>query len=447
MRIRPEKLAGGSIMLMELVVNYLLQYGYIFLFISFILLQLALPLPGEVIMGYVGFLVFQGKMDWFMSIFVIGLGLCTGITISYYLGDKFGHPFLYKYGRYIHMGPKQLDGLAQWFGKYGNKVLIAGFFVPGLRHFTGYFAGIIGIPFRIFLIYAYIGAFLFASTFISLGRFLGSDWEKYHALIANYISIAAIIVILILLIIYIFRYKGHIQDFIANLLEHTAERYHCSLLRVKLLASSILIVFSGLIILMIGIIQEYLAKDFGQFDLTVTFLINLMIKNNFVLLKFADYLTSINLIGIAILFELFWILIKSKERFLDISFLLVVFTGGLALQELLQFTFNRYGVSSTLSLSFPSEQAFLVSVIWGYFIYLFLRYNADIYIWLRTIVTLAFIFIIVLVGLNHIILGLESPSDIVVGYVFGVVWLSFNLILLEIIRLRTGALDTLNPSS
>lgn len=428
-------------MIKELVFHYIFQYGYIFLFVAFLLQMLALPLPGEVIMGYVGYLVFQGKMDWFMSIIVVSLGLCIGITIAYCLGDKFGHPFFLKYGRYIHMGPEQLDALSQWFGRYGNKVIIAGFFVPGVRHFTGYFAGTIEIPFRVFIIYAYLGSFLFASTFISLGRFLGSDWEHYHALVANYISIAAIIAVMIFLVIYIFRYKVHIQEFIARMLRNIAERYDYSLLRVKLLTSTVLVVFSSLIILMIGIIQEYLSKDFELFDLTVTFVINLIIKKNSALLKFADYLTSINIIGIAILFGVFWILIKSKERFLDISFIFIAFIGGQALQELLQFTFHRYGpASSAISFSFPSEQTFMVSVIWGYFIFLFLRYNADVYVWLRTIVTLAFSIVIVLVGINHIVLGIEYPSDVVAGYVIGAVWLSLNLILLEIFRLRNGAL-------
>ena len=51
--------------------------------------------------------------------------------------------------------------------------------------------------------------------------------------------------------------------------------------------------------------------------------------------------------------------------------------------------------------------------------------------------TLLFILVLSLVGFNHIILGIEAPSDVVAGYVFGAVWLSFILILLEIVRLHT----------
>jgi len=85
----------------EIVFYYLLKYGYVVLFFSYLLELMALPLPGELIMGFVGYLCFLGKMDWFCSIMAVFLGLCSGITIAYYIGQKFGRPFFLKYGHYI----------------------------------------------------------------------------------------------------------------------------------------------------------------------------------------------------------------------------------------------------------------------------------------------------------------------------------------------------------
>ncbi len=428
----------------ELVFFYLLKYGYIVLFFSFLLELMALPLPGELIMGYVGYLSFQGKMNWFGSIMSVTLGLCSGITLAYYVGRKFGHPFFIKYGHYIRIGPKQMDSMGEWFEKYGNKVLIAGFFIPGIRHFTGYFAGIIEIPLRVFMTYAYLGAFLFASTFISLGRLMGPDWDKHHGLVEKYISIIAIIAVFIFLIVYLLRtYNLHFQEIIAKLLGNMVERYHCSLLRAKIMASIVLVAFSALVVVMIGLIQDYLAKDFGQFDMTLTFLINIFIKENSLLLTYASYLTSIKLLSIGILFGVTWIIFKSKERWLDMASLIIAFIGGQALQGFLRLTFHRFGpIGSSVAKTFPSEQAFLVLVILGYTLFLFLRYSTDIAIWIRTIFTLIICFALTLVGFNHIILGIEAPSDVLAGYVFGAVWLSFILILLEIVRLHTPTNDS-----
>lgn len=409
------------------------------MFFSFMVQMLAIPLPGEVIMGYVGYLVSLGKMNYLMSIIIVTVGLWVGITIAYYLGDRFGHPFFIKYGRYIHMGPERLEALSQWFGRYGNKVMIAGFFIPGIRHFTGFFAGIIEMPFRVFVIYSYIGSILFAVTFISLGKYLGADWNQYHGLIEEYISIAAVIIVVLLLIVYVFRYKGHIQDFIAKLLKHSAKRYNYSLLRVKIIAASILAVFFGLIILMVGIGQRYLSESFEQFNTSVALILDLIIDKNSILLKGAEFFTSGYVVAVAVMFGLFWIAIKSQERFLDMIFLFVTLLGGQALQKILQITFNHYQLTSLyLSFSFPSEQAFSILVLWGYFVFLFLRYNTNIHVWVRTLVTLTFITVVVMVGINHVIWDLETPRDVLAGYVLGTVWLFFNLILLEIVRLQTS---------
>lgn len=424
----------------EVVFLYLLKYGYIVLFFSFLLELMALPLPGELIMSFVGYLCYQGKMNWAISILAVSLGLCSGITIAYFIGRKFGHPIFMKYGHYIRLGPKQMEALEKWFEKYGNKVLIAGFFIPGIRHFTGYFAGIIELPLRAFMTYAYLGAFLFAGTFISLGRLLGPDWDQFHDKIEAYIGIIAIIAVIIIVIVYLLRtYNLHFQEIIARLLGKMVKRYQISWLRAKMVAALVLLVFSTLIAGMTGLIQNYFAKDFGQFNETMTFLCNLLVKQYALLPKYASHLTSINLMGIVILFCTAWIVFKSKERWLDMAFLAFAFIGGHALQGLLRYSFHQFRI--TIASTFPSQQAFVVLVMLGFMLFLFLRYSSDIAIWIRTILSLLFIAVLTLAAFNHIILGIESPSDVLAGYVFGAVWLSFNLILLEIVRLHTSQDD------
>ncbi|MHB9095919.1 MAG: phosphatase PAP2 family protein, partial [Eubacteriales bacterium] len=43
--------------------------------------------------------------------------------------------------------------------------------------------------------------------------------------------------------------------------------------------------------------------------------------------------------------------------------------------------------------------------------------------------------IAVLVGVSRVFFNVQYPSDVAAGYVFGGVWLSLNVILLEIFRL------------
>ncbi|MCJ7688553.1 MAG: membrane-associated protein, partial [Clostridiaceae bacterium] len=91
--------------LIELINNY----GYIILFSALVLELIAFPLPGELMMTYCGFLVYKSEMNWGISILVATAGVITGITISYFVGDKLGTRFFEKYGSYIHLGPAQMD--------------------------------------------------------------------------------------------------------------------------------------------------------------------------------------------------------------------------------------------------------------------------------------------------------------------------------------------------
>jgi membrane protein DedA with SNARE-associated domain len=187
----------------ELVLSYIMQYGYGILFFAFLLELLALPLPGEFILAYVGYLTYQNHMNFVASILVVFLGVCTGITISYYLGYKLGKPFVYKYGHYVYLSPKRLDLVSGWFGTYGYIVLVVAYFIPGVRHVTGYFSGITQTPIYKFHIHAYLGAFLYTIVFISLGRVLGPNLNSQD-FDENYITIGAVI-ILTMLIIYLVR--------------------------------------------------------------------------------------------------------------------------------------------------------------------------------------------------------------------------------------------------
>jgi membrane protein DedA with SNARE-associated domain len=156
---------------------------------------LGIPLPGETIMGYVGYLTYQGKLNYAASVAVIYAGACVGITIAYFLGKALGHPFFLKYGYLIYLGPDKFKSAEKWFEKYGYRLIFIAYYIPGIRHINGYFSGIMGTPFHVFALPAYTGALLYAGIFVSLGRILGPHWDRYIHQIDTYIIMAVIMVI------------------------------------------------------------------------------------------------------------------------------------------------------------------------------------------------------------------------------------------------------------
>ncbi|MEH7225559.1 DedA family protein [Bacillus sp. JJ1566] len=188
---------------------YLLEhYGYFGLIIVLAAGIIGLPLPDEILITYVGYTVYQGKMSYSLSLLSASLGSIIGITISYYLGIKLGIPFLRMYGSKLHLTEKRIQTTSNLFNKFGPYLLFFGYFIPGVRHVTAYLAGINTLHFKRFTVFAYSGAVFWSFTFITLGHELGKNWMKVEKMM-NHFSIYFIVLlfIVVLSIFYLNRRK------------------------------------------------------------------------------------------------------------------------------------------------------------------------------------------------------------------------------------------------
>ena len=135
----------------------------------------ALPfLPEESLILTVGFFISKGKLVPPAPIIACYLGAMTGISMSYMVGRSLGHYLLLRYGKWVGLNQKKIDRVEYWFSKIGSWTLLIGYFIPGIRHVTGYMAGTFEIPYFRFACFAYSGAFIWVTTFLSIGYFLGT---------------------------------------------------------------------------------------------------------------------------------------------------------------------------------------------------------------------------------------------------------------------------------
>jgi membrane protein DedA with SNARE-associated domain len=421
------------------------HYGYLVLFVSLMIELIAFGIPTEIVMLYAGYLVFQGKLNWILSIVSAGLGSIIGITFSYWIGWKLGTPFFHKYGHKFHMGPERIEKTSQWFNKFGNKLLVFAYFIPGVRHVTGYFSGITKISYRAFSVYAYLGAFLWVSTFISLGKVLGPKWKTYQSTIEKYLVIG--VILFALLLIAYFTYKKYRPQLFLGIKTWVTKAVHTynSLGRVRFFVAGTSVAFLILFGLMIGMIQDYLTNEVQDFNAITILLIHKIFGNEWTgMMQSFSSLASIKILTIIAGVTICWILFKGKDKTLEIIFLLLVMIGGEILEEGLQWIFVFLGtkrpfLNEQLSTTFPSEQSLLSITVYGYCAFLFLRHYGRAGI--RIFAFLVAIVISFLLGLSRVYFGTQLPNDVIAGYVFGGVWLTFNIILLEIFRiLRTEAL-------
>lgn len=408
------------------------QYGYYVLGIIMMLELLALPFPGEVLMTYTGLMVFQGHLNWFLSILTAGLGASVGMTISYWIGYKLGIPFFEKHGSKVHLGPDKLKKTSQWFERYGNKLLIIAYYIPGIRHFTGYFSGITRMPFRTFMIYSYSGAILWTGTFISLGKILGPKWEQFHHTITKYLLIAGIIAAAIFVLVYLYKkYRKQLYDKAVMILNKGIKTFH-TLGRIRLLLLISFGAFLALFILMAGLVQDFLSNEFADFDTVASYIVHAVFDESWAAwMNGFSYLASLQLLLAIAVLTLIWILLTRKDRMLEAGFLLFVIIVGELWDEGLRRFFHRAGPTSLLE-SFPSEQTLITVIVIGFVSFLIARHVRIA--WIQTGAGIILIVVSLLVGISRIYFDIQYPSDVVAGYVFGGVWLSLNIVLLEIFR-------------
>ncbi|KEO83169.1 VTT domain-containing protein [Tumebacillus flagellatus] len=414
-------------------VKQLLEHsGYIVLFGSLLLELIALPVPGEVLLSYAGLLIFQGRLNWGLSILVAGLGASAGISLSYWIGYRLGKPFFERYGSKFHLGPDKLEKTSQWFARYGNKMLIVGYFIPGVRHITGYFAGVTRIPFRKFALHAYTGAFLFTGTFISLGKVLGPKWDEFHHSIKKYLIIGGIIAAAAVVVVYLYRrYREQIHAGIKGALGWALRTFH-SLGRVRFWVTGVAVVFLGLFALMAGMIQDLLAHEFAEFDRVASYVVHAAGADfNPEWIRIGSEAVSYRLLIPLLVLTLLWIWKKGRQRRLEALFLLLVLVGGEALDEGLRRLFHRPGPEGLMN-TFPSEQTLMVLSVYGFAAYLFVRHSGRA--WVQTLLSAVVLVLSFYVGVCNILLDAQFPSDVAAGYVFGGVWLSLNILLLEVFR-------------
>ncbi|HWC98361.1 MAG TPA: DedA family protein [Candidatus Sulfopaludibacter sp.] len=178
------------------VLAWITQYGYAAIFVLLMFGIVGLPVPDETLLTFCGFLVFKGRLALAPAFGTAFAGSACGITLSYVLGRTFGLALIHRYGKYVRIREDHVQKAHAWFARVGHWGLTFGYFVPGLRHFTAYAAGMSEVEPHQFALFAYSGGMLWVSAFLSLGYFLGERWEAVEKNIHQYliwITVAALI--------------------------------------------------------------------------------------------------------------------------------------------------------------------------------------------------------------------------------------------------------------
>ena len=97
--------------------SFIDTWGYVAVAVLMGLENACIPIPSELILGFAGYLIFAGKMEFFHATVAGMIGGMVGSIITYYIGAKGGRPFVDKYGKYFFMKKSHVDTAQEWFDK------------------------------------------------------------------------------------------------------------------------------------------------------------------------------------------------------------------------------------------------------------------------------------------------------------------------------------------
>jgi len=171
-----------------------------------------IPFPSELIMPLAGWMLIKEQSLPMMQVLIAGgygaLGNTIGSAIAYGVGMWGGRPFLVKYGKYLLISRHDMDLADRWFAQSGSWAIFASRLLPVVRTFISLPAGIARMHFIKFLVYTFLGSFLWSTGLAYGGYQLGEHWEQLRAVMTPFDPIIGVILV-ILLALYIYRHLKH----------------------------------------------------------------------------------------------------------------------------------------------------------------------------------------------------------------------------------------------
>ena len=130
-------------------------------------------LPGDSLLFAVGTFAALGSLRLDLTIVLLTTAAILGDTVNYWIGAKVG-PRVFHGENVRFLNRKHLDRTHEFYEKYGGKTIIIARFVPIVRTFAPFVAGIGRMSYRRFLAYNVVGGVLWILLFVLGGYFFGN---------------------------------------------------------------------------------------------------------------------------------------------------------------------------------------------------------------------------------------------------------------------------------
>jgi membrane-associated protein len=130
-------------------------------------------LPGDSLLFAIGTFAALGSFDIAMVLILLTIAAIAGDTANYWIGNYIG-PKVFHYEDSRFFKKKHLQRTHQFYEKHGGKTIVIARFIPIIRTFAPFVAGIGGMTYRKFLSYNIVGGIFWIFSLTLAGYFFGN---------------------------------------------------------------------------------------------------------------------------------------------------------------------------------------------------------------------------------------------------------------------------------
>ena len=127
--------------------------------------------PGDTLLFIAGAFCATGEMSYPLLAALLVTAAVTGNTVNYFIGEAVGHRMFTHHYRWINKDA--LTRTHAFFEKHGGKTIILARFVPVVRTFAPFVAGVSDMTHTRFQMYNVAGALLWVMSLVTAGYFFG----------------------------------------------------------------------------------------------------------------------------------------------------------------------------------------------------------------------------------------------------------------------------------
>jgi membrane protein DedA with SNARE-associated domain len=183
------------------VLNWYAEYGYWAVFVPVLLETAGLPLPGETSLLLAGVASSTGRIDLYWAIVVGAAAAILGDNIGYAIGRFGGRRLVLKLA---HVGgvERSLAWGEDYFERRGGVTVFLARWLPGLRIFGAWIAGMVHMKWWKFALWNAAGGICWATTIVLLGHFFGKSIHVVERVLGVGGAIVLVLVVVAALVLW-----------------------------------------------------------------------------------------------------------------------------------------------------------------------------------------------------------------------------------------------------